>query len=149
MNDESSRSHLIFSIIIDATNKLTGKRSCGKLSFIDLAGSESSKKTGTDKEGQAEANAINQRIGSSPIPMQGVGVVGAADVCVKAAQCTPAPRNDVGTFARARRDHRRRLRHRRDDGRRLRAQRRSGAHLLAQGHGRSEKAARRPAPISL
>jgi hypothetical protein len=62
MNDESSRSHLIFSIIIDATNKLTGKRSCGKLSFIDLAGSESSKKTGTDKEGQAEANAINQSL---------------------------------------------------------------------------------------
>ena len=62
MNDESSRSHLIFSIMIDATNKLTGKKSLGKLSFIDLAGSESSKKTGTDKEGQAEANAINQSL---------------------------------------------------------------------------------------
>jgi hypothetical protein len=59
MNDESSRSHLIFSIVIDATNRLTGKKTSGKLSFIDLAGSESSKKTGTDKEGQAEANAIN------------------------------------------------------------------------------------------
>lgn len=62
MNDESSRSHLIFSIIIDATNRLTGKKTSGKLSFIDLAGSESSKKTGTDKEGQAEANAINQSL---------------------------------------------------------------------------------------
>lgn len=62
MNDESSRSHLIFSIIIDATNKLNGKRTTGKLSFIDLAGSESSKKTGTDKEGQAEATAINQSL---------------------------------------------------------------------------------------
>lgn len=62
MNDESSRSHLIFSIIIDVTNKLNGKKTSGKLSFIDLAGSESSKKTGTDKEGQAEANAINQSL---------------------------------------------------------------------------------------
>ena len=62
MNDESSRSHLIFSVIIDVTNKLNGKKTSGKLSFIDLAGSESSKKTGTDKEGQAEANAINQSL---------------------------------------------------------------------------------------
>jgi len=59
MNDESSRSHLIFAILIESTNRLTGKKQIGKLSFIDLAGSESSKKTGTDKEGQAEANAIN------------------------------------------------------------------------------------------
>jgi len=59
MNDESSRSHLIFSIVIESTNKLSGKKQKGKLSFIDLAGSESAKKTGTDKEGQAEANAIN------------------------------------------------------------------------------------------
>lgn len=51
MNDESSRSHLIFSILIESTNKLNGKKQLGKLSFIDLAGSESSKKTGTDKEG--------------------------------------------------------------------------------------------------
>jgi len=62
MNDESSRSHLIFSVIIDVTNKLNGKKTSGKLSFFDLAGSESSKKTGTDKEGQAEANAINQSL---------------------------------------------------------------------------------------
>jgi len=51
MNDESSRSHLIFAILIESTNKITGKKQIGKLSFIDLAGSESSKKTGTDKEG--------------------------------------------------------------------------------------------------
>ena len=62
MNDESSRSHLIFSIIIESTNRRNGKKQCGKLSFIDLAGSESSKKTGTDKEGQQEANAINQSL---------------------------------------------------------------------------------------
>lgn len=40
MNDESSRSHLIFAIIIESTNKMTGKKQIGKLSFIDLAGSE-------------------------------------------------------------------------------------------------------------
>lgn len=59
MNDESSRSHLIFAIMIESTNKLTGKKQCGKLSFIDLAGSEKQKKTETDKDGLAEANAIN------------------------------------------------------------------------------------------
>jgi hypothetical protein len=64
MNDESSRSHLIFSIMIETYNKGTCKKSLGKLSFIDLAGSESSKKTGTDKDGQAEANAINQSLSS-------------------------------------------------------------------------------------
>lgn len=59
MNDSSSRSHLIFAIIIDSTNVNTGVRTIGKLSFVDLAGSEKSAKTGTDKEGQEEANAIN------------------------------------------------------------------------------------------
>jgi hypothetical protein len=62
MNDESSRSHLIFQIMIDSTNLESGKKFSGKLSFIDLAGSESAKKTGTDKEGLAEANAINQSL---------------------------------------------------------------------------------------
>ena len=62
MNDESSRSHLIFSIIIESTNRANRKKQIGKLSFIDLAGSESAKKTGTDKDGQAEANAINQSL---------------------------------------------------------------------------------------
>lgn len=59
MNDESSRSHLIFAILIQSLNKITGKKQYGKLSFIDLAGSEKQKKTETDKEGLAEANAIN------------------------------------------------------------------------------------------
>lgn len=59
MNDASSRSHLIFALIVDATNKNTKQHTIGKLSFVDLAGSESQKKTGTTKEGQEEANAIN------------------------------------------------------------------------------------------
>ncbi len=48
MNDASSRSHLVFSIIVDSTNVNTGVRTIGKLSFVDLAGSEKSSKTGTD-----------------------------------------------------------------------------------------------------
>lgn len=41
MNDMSSRSHLTFAIIIDSTNLQTKVRTLGKLSFVDLAGSES------------------------------------------------------------------------------------------------------------
>lgn len=48
MNDASSRSHLVFSIIIDSTNVNTGVRTVGKISFVDLAGSEKSSKTGVD-----------------------------------------------------------------------------------------------------
>jgi len=62
MNSESSRSHLVFSIIIDSTNISTSVRTIGKISFVDLAGSEKSSKTGTTKEGAAEALAINQSL---------------------------------------------------------------------------------------
>ena len=51
MNSESSRSHLIFSMLIDVRNNATGKKTVGKLSFIDLAGSERLNKTdATSKE---------------------------------------------------------------------------------------------------
>jgi hypothetical protein len=62
MNATSSRSHLIFAIIIRATNKQTGVPTVGKLSFVDLAGSERASKTGTDKEGAAEGRAINKSL---------------------------------------------------------------------------------------
>lgn len=62
MNDSSSRSHLIFAIVIESLNKQTRVRTVGKLSFVDLAGSERSSKTGTDKEGAAEGRAINQSL---------------------------------------------------------------------------------------
>lgn len=62
MNDASSRSHLIFSLIIDTANLNTSARNVGKLSFVDLAGSEKQSKTGTDKQGQEEANAINMSL---------------------------------------------------------------------------------------
>lgn len=40
MNAESSRSHLICSLVVRLTNKRTGKESIGKLTLVDLAGSE-------------------------------------------------------------------------------------------------------------
>eukprot|EP00916_Digyalum_oweni_P006509 GHVL01011168.1.p2 GENE.GHVL01011168.1~~GHVL01011168.1.p2 ORF type:complete len:304 (-),score=65.40 GHVL01011168.1:2633-3544(-) len=40
MNDESSRSHLIFSVLVRVEDLKTQKTVAGKLSFIDLAGSE-------------------------------------------------------------------------------------------------------------
>ncbi len=62
MNDASSRSHLVFSLVIDTANINTGVRNVGKLTFVDLAGSEKSSKTGVDKQGQEEANAINMSL---------------------------------------------------------------------------------------
>lgn len=40
MNENSSRSHLVFSIIVENFNVDTQKKSKGKISFVDLAGSE-------------------------------------------------------------------------------------------------------------
>lgn len=40
MNRESSRSHLIMSVVVEATNLQTQNMTKGKLSFVDLAGSE-------------------------------------------------------------------------------------------------------------
>ena len=40
MNRESSRSHLIMSIVIESINLQTQSVTKGKLSFVDLAGSE-------------------------------------------------------------------------------------------------------------
>jgi len=51
MNDSSSRSHLIYSMIIESENRQTGQRTVGKISFVDLAGSEKLNKTQVNKEG--------------------------------------------------------------------------------------------------
>ncbi len=40
MNAESSRSHLICSLVVKLTNKRSGAQSIGKLTLVDLAGSE-------------------------------------------------------------------------------------------------------------
>ena len=48
VNETSSRSHLIFSIYIERTGKRSGRRTIGKIIFIDLAGSESLSEIGVD-----------------------------------------------------------------------------------------------------
>merc|ERR1711998_70917 len=58
MNAESSRSHLLFSILIHTKNKMTGKVSTGKLSLVDLAGSERASKTGATADRLKEAQSI-------------------------------------------------------------------------------------------
>ncbi|KAJ6809319.1 kinesin-like protein KIN-14I [Iris pallida] len=62
MNDESSRSHLILSIIIESTNLQTQSLARGKLSFVDLAGSERVKKSGASGNQMKEAQSINKSL---------------------------------------------------------------------------------------
>ena len=62
MNAESSRSHSIFSILIEVYNKQTRKTSTGKLSLVDLAGSERVGKTGASAERLKEAQSINKSL---------------------------------------------------------------------------------------
>jgi hypothetical protein len=62
MNSESSRSHLVSSIMIEATDKKTKLTTTGKLTLVDLAGSESQKKTGASGDQLKEAKAINSSL---------------------------------------------------------------------------------------
>ncbi|XP_042508441.1 kinesin-like protein KIN-14I isoform X2 [Macadamia integrifolia] len=62
MNEESSRSHLILSIVIESTNLQTQSFARGKLSFVDLAGSERVKKSGSSGSQLKEAQSINKSL---------------------------------------------------------------------------------------
>ncbi|KAK9678681.1 hypothetical protein RND81_11G227100 [Saponaria officinalis] len=62
MNAESSRSHLILSIVIESTNLQTQSLARGKLSFVDLAGSERVKKSGSAGSQLKEAQSINKSL---------------------------------------------------------------------------------------
>ncbi|GAB2260134.1 hypothetical protein Droror1_Dr00010989 [Drosera rotundifolia] len=62
MNEESSRSHLILSIIIESINLQTQSIARGKLSFVDLAGSERVKKSGSAGNQLKEAQSINKSL---------------------------------------------------------------------------------------
>lgn len=62
MNSQSSRSHSIFTIIVDqSTIDEQGNQhiAMGKLNLVDLAGSERQSKTGATGQRQLEANKIN------------------------------------------------------------------------------------------
>jgi kinesin family protein C2/C3 len=63
MNAVSSRSHLVFSIYISGVNLSTQEKSFGKLTMVDLAGSENRKKTQiTEEKGNQEALSINRSL---------------------------------------------------------------------------------------
>ena len=62
MNRESSRSHLVISLSVEATNLQTQGAARGKLSFVDLAGSERVKKSGSTGDNLKEAQAINKSL---------------------------------------------------------------------------------------
>ena len=62
MNAVSSRSHLIFSILVEAKNLTTGVASVGKLTLVDLAGSERAGKTGATGDRLKEAQSINMSL---------------------------------------------------------------------------------------
>lgn len=59
MNEHSSRSHMLLYFVVKTENISTGNRCHGKISLIDLAGSERLKKSQAEGQRAAEAMAIN------------------------------------------------------------------------------------------
>lgn len=61
MNDQSSRSHLIYSVVVETVNNNSGQTNRGKISFVDLAGSERLNKSNSNAniERLKEATSIN------------------------------------------------------------------------------------------
>jgi hypothetical protein len=62
MNAESSRSHLICSLVVKLANRRTGVESIGKLTLVDLAGSERVDKSGAMGDVLKEAQSINKSL---------------------------------------------------------------------------------------
>ena len=59
LNEQSSRSHMVFMTRLEGVNAATGKRVSGVLNLIDLAGSERVKDSGVTGQRLKEAQAIN------------------------------------------------------------------------------------------
>merc|ERR550514_1751178 len=62
MNSASSRSHLLFSIIVESVEKDSGQVIYGKITLCDLAGSERPKKSGVQGDALKEAVEINKSL---------------------------------------------------------------------------------------
>ena len=62
MNDESSRSHMVATIVLSLRNRRTGKIVHGKLTLVDLAGSERVSKSGATGQQLKEAQSINKSL---------------------------------------------------------------------------------------
>lgn len=62
MNADSSRSHMIATIVLSLRNRRTGKVVHGKLTLVDLAGSERVSKSGASGQQLKEAQSINKSL---------------------------------------------------------------------------------------
>lgn len=62
LNDVSSRSHMIFTVVISTVNRETGQRLKSKVSFVDLAGSERYDKQHATAERLKEGTKINRSL---------------------------------------------------------------------------------------
>ena len=62
MNADSSRSHMIATIVLSLRNRRTGKMLHGKLTLVDLAGSERVSKSGATGQQLKEAQSINSSL---------------------------------------------------------------------------------------
>src|SRR5689334_12290038 len=62
MNATSSRSHLVFALLVECFNRQTKNSTIGKISLVDLAGSERVGKTGATADRLKEAQAINKSL---------------------------------------------------------------------------------------
>jgi kinesin family protein C2/C3 len=58
LNEASSRSHLVFAMMIEQTDRKTGRKLKGKLSLVDLAGSERADKTNVDGLSKAQRDSM-------------------------------------------------------------------------------------------
>eukprot|EP01018_Ginkgo_biloba_P028590 Gb_36698 [translate_table: standard] len=62
MNEQSSRSHCVFTLRIDGVNESTEQQAHGILNLIDLAGSERLSRTGSTGDRLKETQAINKSL---------------------------------------------------------------------------------------